>query len=415
VCGNGFVEEDEECDDGNLDAGDGCDAGCKLEVELTTGIAGTVKYDGPVQANDRLYILVFDKEITDLANEGEPTGSMDFDKPKFPQAYGMDFDAGTYWVAAWLDLGGNNEFGMGAEDVSTIYPEPVVVEEGKVTSKVDLTLPMPEMYCGDELCNIGETCETCPGDCGECPVCGNGEVEEPEECDDGNIEPDDGCDENCMFEIQDDCGNGACDEGENPCTCEEDCLVGDGTCCEGSDCPQPECGPCCVVECVDYQCTEPIWLDDCCWNEKCEDGEDADSCPEDCFCGNGTCDAGETADDCPDDCQGQEDCVKEGLPLPDVDDECCPGSEVLNSNWIPEGGECNGTFCYAPVCANCGNGTCGPGENYCSCPDDCGDSQCVQEGGVAMTEMDIFDCCAGLEPVSFIDIEGCDQYVCAVP
>jgi cysteine-rich repeat protein len=31
-CGNGFIEADEECDDGNTEGGDGCDAVCLIEA-----------------------------------------------------------------------------------------------------------------------------------------------------------------------------------------------------------------------------------------------------------------------------------------------------------------------------------------------------------------------------------------------
>lgn len=32
VCGNGFKEASEECDDNNTSAGDGCDATCNYEI-----------------------------------------------------------------------------------------------------------------------------------------------------------------------------------------------------------------------------------------------------------------------------------------------------------------------------------------------------------------------------------------------
>jgi hypothetical protein len=35
------------------------------------------------------------------------------------------------------------------------------------------------------------------------------------------------------------------------------------------------------------------------------------------------------------------------------------------------GGECRPGCVGASVCARCGNGECGPGENECNCPDDC--------------------------------------------
>jgi 5'-nucleotidase len=39
-----------------------------------------------------------------------------------------------------------------------------------------------------------------------------------------------------------------------------------------------------------------------CGNGECEQGEDFDSCPQDCHCGNGVCEADETATSCPSDC-----------------------------------------------------------------------------------------------------------------
>ena len=366
--------------------------------------------------------------------------------------------------------------------------------------------------CGNGVCEIAEDHENCPEDCG--------------------------------VEM---CGNGTCNEGETPCNCPADCQSGQGfpgePCCAKEDCAQPLCGPCCVVECQDFECSEDIWLDDCCWNDKCEadetfencpmdctvescgngicDGtESADSCPHDCLgkcmeegdweyfgddlqccgeltllaiseavfldecapldcgiyfmctacgdgecgvgenfctcpadckdscvqqdgvmmgdtgccegnpfvkalklggegcdlyvcalCGDGECGYGETADNCPADC-GDSDCVAEGLPLGNVENVCCPGSTILNSNWIPDAGACAGTYCYDPVCANCGDGECGKGENYCSCPDDCGDLTCLHEGGLAMTEGGVTDCCDGLTPKTYDEIEGCGQYTC---
>jgi hypothetical protein len=40
----------------------------------------------------------------------------------------------------------------------------------------------PEEYCGDSSCNNGETCSTCPGDCGVCLYCGDGICNNAETC-----------------------------------------------------------------------------------------------------------------------------------------------------------------------------------------------------------------------------------------
>ena len=98
------------------------------------------------------------------------------------------------------------------------------------------------------------------------------------------------------------CGNGECDEGEDPCTCPADCLSMD-TCCEALDCPQPKCGPCCKAECKDFKCAEPIWLEPCCWNNKCEEGETYETCPLDCPAPSEDCDDYYA-------CDGNDDCVK---------------------------------------------------------------------------------------------------------
>lgn len=125
-----------------------------------------------------------------------------------------------------------------------------------------------ESCCWNGMCEEGETFETCPEDCPE-PYC----------------------------------GNGVCDGDETPCSCGQDCLGDGNACCVDSDCPPLNCGPCCVLTCVEYQCaSEPTWLKDCCFNNSCEPGESSANCPVDCSCGNGTCDAGEDTVNCDQDC-----------------------------------------------------------------------------------------------------------------
>ena len=94
--------------------------------------------------------------------------------------------------------------------------------------------------CGDASCTSGETCESCPGDCGPCAAT---------------------------------CGSQTCDADETCVTCPSDCGPCPAMCgnavCEGSEtcqaCPG-DCGAC-----------PPM-----CGNQMCEAGEDCMNCPMDC-------------------------------------------------------------------------------------------------------------------------------------
>ncbi len=53
-CGDGFVHDGEECDDDNLDGGDGCSATCTLEVGTTPDAGVAVEIDASVPAPDAM-------------------------------------------------------------------------------------------------------------------------------------------------------------------------------------------------------------------------------------------------------------------------------------------------------------------------------------------------------------------------
>ena len=67
-------------------------------------------------------------------------------------------------------------------------------------------------------------------------------------------------------------------------------------------------------------------------------------------------------------------CVAQGntLEAKDICSTCCPGLTRIESSERVDGGTCEPT---APpsvfVCAACGDGVCGAGENACNCPGDC--------------------------------------------
>jgi hypothetical protein len=171
------------------------------------------------------------------------------------------------------------------------------VQTGKdIESKADSIAETGSGGCGDGICQEGENPLNCPDDCSA--VCGNSECEYGENPD------------NCPNDCENPCGNGECEQGENPFNCPEDCgaVCGNDECEYGEDpdgCPADCKNPCGNGECDtgenSFNCPE-----DCgsaCGNEECEYGEDPESCPADCApaCGDGTCDSGEQTG-CPQDC-----------------------------------------------------------------------------------------------------------------
>ncbi len=143
--------------------------------------------------------------------------------------------------------------------------------------------------CGDGVCGEGESCESCPGDCGQCPHCGDGQCQEWETC--SNCPGDCG---SCPVV----CGDGVCEGGESCSVCPGDCgecqpVCGDGVCDSVEDCVS------CPVDC-------PV-CGPACGDGVCEGSEECSSCPADCGacgaeCGDGACTHDEDCETCPGDC-----------------------------------------------------------------------------------------------------------------
>jgi len=73
--------------------------------------------------------------------------------------------------------------------------------------------PLKSSGCNNGICEEGENCTLCPGDCGSCePECGNCVCERGETC------------SNCPIDCCG-CGDGACNRlcGENSLNCPQDC------------------------------------------------------------------------------------------------------------------------------------------------------------------------------------------------
>ena len=88
------------------------------------------------------------------------------------------------------------------------------------------------------------------------------------------------------------------------------------------------------------------------------------------YCGNGICDGSESVSSCPGDCGSA--CTSEGqtYSVHPASLQCCAGLTVVSCASPSSSGTCQSCV-GASVCTRCGNGICGPGENYCNCPSDC--------------------------------------------
>jgi hypothetical protein len=205
------------------------------------------------------------------------------------------------------------------------------------------------------------------------------------------------------------CGNNACEAGENPCNCAEDCgqcvpgdvryhYCGDGTkvfwcqCLDDAtwECinsPESQCGQdlCANVDCdTGYVCDPKSG--DCvidCRLVNCGPDQNCIICPEGELCDmdTGLC--------VPDPCyqvtcpQGQhceegacvpDSCIEEGGKFESFENinPCCEGLVPVPDHF-PENGSCVGPNCPCFVCTRCGTdeGVCSLGENRCNCPEDC--------------------------------------------
>lgn len=139
-CGDGVLDPDEECDDGNGMAGDGCDKVCLLEVAGPPGVAGTIYIDAEILPADNLYVVAYSKPGTDPCAplDMAPEYGQSVVAPQMPYEYQLPTAPGTYYIYALLTTG--PEFGCGPEDYGKEYPEAVVVPEDQWVTGIDITL-----------------------------------------------------------------------------------------------------------------------------------------------------------------------------------------------------------------------------------------------------------------------------------
>jgi cysteine-rich repeat protein len=445
-CGNGVTENTEECDDGNINKGDGCSESCKLEV-CGNGImdpgercddGNTTSGDGcsaDCLSDETCGNLRIDKDRKDARGRGEVCDdgnisdgdgcSADCRSTEICGNHIIDFSVGEV-----CDDGPGGSVACSANCRSNLSCNNLAVDPGEEcdhglfgdnnqkgnANSNDCRADCMINRCGDGFLDSQpgpnqEECDgappaaantsaavptetaTCNSDC-TLVGCGDGKVNKTagEECDDHNSVSGDGCSSTCKLEF---CGDGklnngeACDRTLTPATCNLDCTT--------SECGDGK---------LNTSAVPP---------EQCDDGGTGagDGCSPTCtfeHCGNNALDAGEECDGilglqpCSATCH-QERCRngildRDLLASPPINEQCDDGnatdddrcSNLCTVNFCGDGKLNNGEVCDSqktPATCNldCTASTCGDGKLNTAAvpPEQCDDGGTDSDDGCSPT------------------------------
>lgn len=396
LCPNGAIDDDEQCDDGNLDNSDECNNVCRLKP--CTGPNCPVCGDGTPHP-----------DIGEQCDDGNTVNT----------------DACTNNCRIRCD---GDEDCVGTCDVATQQCLPPLCGDGETNQ--------PWERCDDGDIDNEDACNnqcqpTCRGDAdcesGRCdqarqvcfPTCGNGVHDAGEQCDDGNMIDGDLCNNQCQRHCTDDstcdcdetknvcrplCGNGRVDAGEScddgnaddrdSCNnrCQVRCRPGT-TCADSQACPQNGICPVPGV-CGDGAVNGP--------SEQCDDGnaDDSDNCTNACRvrcsqnleCPSGLLCIGEECSECTNSLQCQNGFCVEGrcrqaLPIcgngllepgevcddanGDDTDGCTSSCLFPRDHACVASAQCQTRLCRDSVCAPCAS------EGECSSGMRCAEGSCL--------------------------------------
>ena len=121
---------------GPTDTGNGL-SGIDLELGPSAPgvISGSIFYSGPLAPGDVLHIGLFETEDYSPA-DGPPAGFADVLNPAFPYNYSFEVSSGTYWVGAYVDVGGDDPSTAGPEDPESQSGPVLLAPGGAETANV---------------------------------------------------------------------------------------------------------------------------------------------------------------------------------------------------------------------------------------------------------------------------------------
>jgi fibro-slime domain-containing protein len=287
-CGDGINQPPEECDDGNMLPGDGCNGVCKVEPHWQCPAAGACHR--LVVCGDK---VVGAGEVCDDGNTLDNDGcnsTCTVQDPRYKcipgQPCTLISQCGNRRIEAGEKCDDGNTLGNdGCSSTCQLEAGWVCLVPGTACKQAP--------HCGDGIVqpSLGEVCDDgnqkdndgCSADCKtkgpgcvctpgqlcKCPTvkCGNGTIEGSEQCDDGNTKPGDGCSGTCQIETGyacpftnapcvPDCGDGIVLKPMEQCdpavpgthvadACSSTCKFNPGWACTGdppNNCHQTVCG-----------------------------------------------------------------------------------------------------------------------------------------------------------------------------
>lgn len=359
MCGDSNVDGSEGCDDGNNTSGDGCSAGCLVELgdpctsgnDCTSGYCNTnCGCDDDADCSGSEYCnLTSHACVVAACGNGALEGAEGCDDGGTTPGDGCD-------SSCLIELG-------------ELCSASAACASGFCDSADSTCACNEDGDCsGGDLCNTA----TAPNSC-VAPGCGNGVLESGEACDDDNAVAGDGCGAACLVELTYACtGNAQCESGScvsNKCVCDGDSDCGSGNLCNTGAAP-----PVCVAPGCGNGVLES--------GEGCDDSDVApgDGCDAGCLieltyacstgpeCASAFCDAADNTCACNDDadCSGSDVCLISAAPNACVATGCGNGvlesGEACDDGGTTAGDGCNAA-CLLELDQSCGaDGDCASGD-----------------------------------------------------